>query len=59
MPNQMKTTAVSVEQAEPITETFTQVDTGQPSFEAVTALIELLNREDVTFISITKEVTTE
>jgi hypothetical protein len=59
MSNQMKITAVSVEQAEPITETFAQVDNGQPSFEAVTALIELLNREDITFISITKEVTTE
>jgi hypothetical protein len=59
MSNQMKITAVSIEQSEPITETFAQVGNGQPSFEAVTALIELLNRDDVTFISITKEVTTQ
>jgi uncharacterized NAD-dependent epimerase/dehydratase family protein len=52
----MKITAVSVEMPEPMTKTFTQPDNGQPAFEAVNALIELLSREDVTSITITKEV---
>lgn len=59
MPNQLKITAVSVEQPEAITEIFPQEDNGQPSLEAVTALIELLNQEDIAAITITKEVTNQ